>query len=266
MEAEIRASGIEPSVARRKLADTYWAGRINGGSAARSVVASTAERPPIAAGDQLRLLFLGVGDVRNVLCSICDCSARWASSGEGQPPALEVHINDAVDHRLARSVLLLALASQCEEETANATEAFETFAAVWGNAALSQAQSDRMQKILESLLAAASDENVLRASFPWLKIAPSALAVLACLWRVWQCFNVPVETTDRVRRGLRFNLCQDSGAVSPFHASAYSLTGEWMPTGIAIRSKDGGAREHSNPTFFRQVVKRLQSGPASRGQ
>ena len=179
-----RARGAEDGVAagsklppvalgRRKLVDEVMAGFLIGNTAARAVMA-TEDVPapaPSASGAGLspvRLLFCGVGDVRNALTT-----AEALQPGV-MPRPIEVHLNDISVATLARDAVLLHLA-------VSAGAAVST--AVWSDAQLAPAEGADLRASLRALCEARPP--------PWLVFPPAendaygTLAACRECWRAW---------------------------------------------------------------------------------
>ena len=111
------AAGVSPvaapriSAARRKLVDRAMSGFIIGNTHARSLLtrqeaAELAKAPPVGPGatpQPTKLLWIGVGDVRNALTTLSAFPPR---------AYVELHMNDMSSAVLARNVVLLTMATR----------------------------------------------------------------------------------------------------------------------------------------------------------
>ena len=118
------AAGEDFGLTRRKLVDALMDGAFAvGNTASRSLLDDADARALVTrrAPGPARLLWVGVGDVRNVLATLASARRR---SGGGAELALELLLNDTSPFVLARGLALLALAA---DDAAAAT-------AVWSDA------------------------------------------------------------------------------------------------------------------------------------
>jgi len=132
------AESLSPS--RRKLLDGILAGFVVGNTNARSLVTKAEAKGFAASGaEEVSLLFLGVGDVRNPLKTV---HALWNAGFGGK---IRICVNDACVMTLARDLVLLRLIERKE---------FDAAIQIWSDALL----SEETYKILKKTLATLRDE------------------------------------------------------------------------------------------------------------
>eukprot|EP00936_MAST-01D_sp_MAST-1D-sp1_P000494 g494.t1 len=160
-----RVTHTPMSLARRRLTERVMEGFAVGNTAARPLLTCTAEARPVQG--MLRLLFLGVGDVRNTLITLK--SLRKCNNAEsGALPMTEteenvhLHLNDICVPTLARAAVLLVLGAGVDQGDCDTDDessyadaerrAVAHAAAVWSDAMLSHDTYHALQCALRLLL------------------------------------------------------------------------------------------------------------------
>ena len=96
--------------------------------------------------DTLNILLLGIGDVRNLLSTVSELSQR---KEDAIPECLCFHLNDYDASTLARDVIILetvrSIDPDCDQDV-------DFLWNLWYNLALSYQDSQRLQKIIQSLI------------------------------------------------------------------------------------------------------------------
>lgn len=201
---------LHQPLARRKLYDEAVSGFAVGNTFARSLLTASesealrrqTQGTPAAtgsaaeSGNPLRLLYVGVGDIRNPLTTL----AELGPPGVGAGGAISLHLNDASPLALARCAVLLSLAT-ATGEGAEATEAAEaatlsaavgSVTAVWSDARLTEATHASLVSVLAQLCGGAAPAGAKAGggwslpvpSMPW--VAASTTATATALRRYWQ--------------------------------------------------------------------------------
>lgn len=213
------------SVARRKLFDVVMSFFLLGNTNARALF-TRQEGQALAKNmsSPVKLLYLGVGDVRNVLTTLNNLPLP------GRGFKVEVVLNDSSALTLARDVLLLELA----------TKSAAVATAVWSDALLSEDSMTQLGKSLERLV----------TNPPcWLaEMDPSTRKGLVGHWQAWkqECDCDRSQTSLQVRREALLE--KSSRFIGHGRAGASQY---WRQVGVSSVSKAVASTfSRCNPTLF----------------
>ncbi|KAL9951373.1 hypothetical protein ACROYT_G044026 [Oculina patagonica] len=152
----------------------------------------------------LDLLLLACGDVRNVLCTVYELSLRKPHE---RPKSLNFHLNDYDPSVVARNAVILEVASVTNPDIQTDIDFLWN---IWYNLALSKSHFDRLRKILSGLLEKnfESDESVLKFQ------NNAVLRECRDIWRDWLDLDLEVNSVkedrnrliDEKRRESKFDL------------------------------------------------------------
>ena len=140
----------------------------------------------------LDLLLLACGDVRNMLCTLSELSLR---KSDERPKSLNFHLNDYDPTVVARNAVLLEVASVINPDIQTDIDFLWN---IWYNLALSRSHFDRLRRILSGLLEKnfESDESIL-------KFQNNAVLLECCdIWRDWLNLDLEVSRVKEDRNGL----------------------------------------------------------------
>ena len=140
----------------------------------------------------LDLLLLACGDVRNILCTVSELSLR---KSDERPKSLNFHLNDYDPSVVARNAVLLEVASVINPDIQTDIDFLWN---IWYNLALSRSHFDRLRKILSTLLAKnfESNESIL-------KFQNNAVLRECCdIWRDWLDLDLEVNKVKEDRNRL----------------------------------------------------------------
>ena len=150
----------------------------------------------------LDLLLLACGDVRNILCTVSELSLRKPNE---RPKSLNFHLNDYDPTVVARNAVLLEAAGVINPDIPADLDFLWN---IWYNLALSKSHFERLRKILSELL-----ERDFDACEGILKFQNSAtLQECRDIWKDWLNLDLEVNSVkeDRNRflkeRGQKFGL------------------------------------------------------------
>jgi hypothetical protein len=188
------ATSVIIGSARRKLLDSCMSTFLIGNTHARSLLPAAAAAaimrqgaapaPPVT-----RLLFIGVGDVRNPLTTLLSLTPP---PGGGPLFPVELFLNDLSPVTLARGVVLLALACPPAGAGAEANaRAAAAATAVWSDALLEPWVAQALAETLSALAAGRAPA--------WLAVDERSLSRLLPIWRAWLRFGLGAERVLRVR-------------------------------------------------------------------
>jgi len=218
---------------RRKLTDAIMQGFVVGNTAAQSLLGPQ-DAAALAAATPVRLLYLGVGDVRNPLSALCQLP---------HSAAVVVHVNDTSAVVLARNVLMLAVAS------VGTPEAVAAAIAMWCDAELTSEHHSIVVTTLQRLLTspspspsptapaaaaaaatAAATTSPGAAVLPWLVVEGGSQGTLVQCWRAWLSLATSVPLADARKRrqaALRTSSSVGHGRVGASDA--------WIQVGVSSR-------------------------------
>ena len=140
----------------------------------------------------LDLLLLASGDVRNFLCTVSELSERKPHE---RPKSLNFHLNDYDPSVVARNAVLLEVASVINPDIKADVDFLWN---IWYNLGLSQANFDRLRKILSELLEKNFDsaESVLRFE------DSAVLRECRDIWKDWRHLDLEARTVKEKRKRL----------------------------------------------------------------
>ncbi len=140
----------------------------------------------------LDLLLLACGDVRNVLCTVSELSLRKPHE---RPKSLNFHLNDYDPSVVARNAVLLEIASVINPDIQTDIDFLWN---IWYNLALSKLHFDRLRKILSGLLEKnfESDESILKFQ------NNAVLRECRDIWRDWLDLDLEVNSVKEDRNRL----------------------------------------------------------------
>eukprot|EP00741_Cyanophora_paradoxa_P023264 tig00000254_g22471.t1 len=170
-----------------------------GNTAARPAAArAELERACAGAAGPARLLYIGVGDVRNVLRTCEEASGSGGGGGPALP--LEFHLCDMDRCVLARDAAVLLAASRMGDP---APEDALFLWRLWFCLDMRPAQRRRLGALLAELAGAAASPEAWAASpfGAWLRVpCPGDLAILREVWLYWLSPGLPSLAEVRVQR------------------------------------------------------------------
>ena len=140
----------------------------------------------------LDLLLLACGDVRNILCTVSELSLR---KYDERPKSLNFHLNDYDPSVVARNAILLEVASVINPDIQTDIDFLWN---IWYNLALSRPHFIRLRKILSELLAKnfETDDSVLKFQ------NNAVLRECRDIWRDWLDLDLDVNKIKEDRKGL----------------------------------------------------------------
>ena len=207
---------VTVGLGRRKLADKVMGCFLVGNTIAQALFTAEEgtrlwESTAGAADSQrcARLLYVGVGDVRNPLSALANLPAGAQS---------EVHMNDTADVVLARNAVMLAVATGLGTSGAGDIPAA---IAMWSDALLSEKVATAVHAALTQLAA---------GELPaWLKLRAGCSARLVRCWASWLAMTASV-TSKRARTTRDATLQADAANAGHGRAGASKL---WRLFGVS---------------------------------
>lgn len=221
----------------------------------------------------LDVLLLACGDVRNILCSLSELSLRKPHE---RPKGLNFHLNDYDPSVVARNAVLLEVASVINPDIQTDIDFLWN---IWYNLALSKSYFDRLRKIISGLLEKnfENDESILKFQ------NNAVLRECRDIWRDWLHLDLEVNSIkedrnrliDEKRRESRFDLDKQCFSVLTQMMMATNAEGEEILlttpanpfyTEIKHWFNEGSTSDESdktNPTLIRPFVHKWKQHYAS---
>ncbi|KXJ13382.1 hypothetical protein AC249_AIPGENE11864 [Exaiptasia diaphana] len=139
----------------------------------------------------LDLLFLGCGDLRNVLCTVSELSQR---PPHHCPKSIDIHLNDYDPTILPRNAIILDIIGHINPDIPDDMDFLWN---VWYNMTLSKSHGDRLRQVITSLINNdQNDGNGITLRFQDSRTEQECLNV----WKDWLELNLDVETVKEERR------------------------------------------------------------------
>ncbi|KXJ13390.1 hypothetical protein AC249_AIPGENE11907 [Exaiptasia diaphana] len=139
----------------------------------------------------LDLLFLGCGDLRNVLCTVSELSQRRPHHC---PKSIDIHLNDYDPTILPRNAIILDIIGHINPDIPDDMDFLWN---VWYNMTLSKSDDDRLRQVITSLINKdQNDGNGIALRFQDSRTEQECLSV----WKDWLELNLDVETVKEERR------------------------------------------------------------------
>ena len=138
----------------------------------------------------LDLLLLGLGDLRNVFFTISELVRRISPD---RPESLSFHLNDCNPSIVARNVIILEIAKSVDP---NCDKDVDFLWNVWYSLALTEAESQRLQKILETLVSQDHATNEFQLG------TEDMLTQCRQIWGNWINLDLDTETVACQRQQL----------------------------------------------------------------
>ncbi|XP_028515261.1 uncharacterized protein LOC110240393 [Exaiptasia diaphana] len=144
----------------------------------------------------LDLLFLGCGDLRNVLCTVSELSQRRPHHC---PKSIDIHLNDYDPTILPRNAIILDIIGYINPDIPDDMDF------LWNvsyNMTLSKSHGDRLRQVITSLINIdQNDENGITLRFQDSRTEQECLSV----WKDWLELNLDVETVKEERHEFNIN-------------------------------------------------------------
>ena len=142
-------------------------------------------------GQQLDLLLLASGDVRNILYTTSEISLR---KPQERPKSLNFHLNDYDPTVVARNAVLLEVAGSINPDT---PEDMNFLWNIWYNMALSEAHFVRLRQILSDLIA---EKNFGERDQSVFKFQDDAvLSECRGIWKNWRGMDLDIKSVKKDR-------------------------------------------------------------------
>ena len=142
---------------------------------------------------QLDLLLLASGDVRNILCTVSEISLR---KPQERPESLSFHLNDYDPSIVARNAILLEVAGSINPDVSRDVDFLWN---IWYNMTLSEADFVRLRQILTTLVEKnfdGNDQSVLNFK------AGAVLEECCGIWKDWMQLDLDVKNVKEDRKKL----------------------------------------------------------------